>query len=68
MGEERKGIALITGATSGIGAAFAEAFAKRGYNLVVTGRRKEKINYVAESIRKKQPGYSDLWFFWFRWL
>lgn len=35
--------ACITGATSGIGAAFAERFAKQGYDLVITGRRKEQI-------------------------
>lgn len=52
MQEERKGIALITGATSGIGEAFAEAFANLGYDLVITGRRKEKINSVADSIRR----------------
>ncbi|MCI2106664.1 MAG: SDR family oxidoreductase [Intestinimonas sp.] len=44
--------ACITGATSGIGAAFAEKFAQLGYNLVVTGRRKEKIEAEAERIRQ----------------
>lgn len=44
--------ACITGATSGIGAAFAEKFAQLGYNLVVTGRQKEKIEAEAERIRQ----------------
>jgi len=39
--------ALITGATSGIGAAFAKRLAQDGFNLIVTGRRKEKINALA---------------------
>ena len=43
--------AVITGATSGIGAAYAEAFARRGYDLILTGRRKEKIEAQAEKIR-----------------
>lgn len=43
--------ALITGATSGIGAAFAEEFAGRGYNLLITGRRAEKLEAVARRLR-----------------
>ena len=43
--------AVITGATSGIGAAYAEAFARQGYSLILTGRRKEKIEAQAEKIR-----------------
>ena len=33
-----KGYALITGATGGLGKAFVEALAKRGYKLLLTGR------------------------------
>ncbi len=43
-------IAVITGATSGIGAAFARRLASRGYDLVVTGRRKEKIASLVKEI------------------
>lgn len=45
--------AVITGATSGIGAAYASRFAKEGYDLVITGRRKEKIEAFADTIRKE---------------
>ena len=45
--------ALITGATSGIGAAYANKFAQQGYDLVITGRRKEKIDAVATQIRQE---------------
>jgi short-subunit dehydrogenase len=45
--------ALITGATSGIGAAYAYALAEQGYDLILTGRRREVIDAVADKIRNK---------------
>jgi len=36
-------IALVTGATSGIGKSTAEIFAKNGYDLIITGRREERL-------------------------
>lgn len=44
---------LITGATSGIGKASAEIFAKKGYDLIITGRRKDKLKQVTEKLKKK---------------
>jgi short-subunit dehydrogenase len=41
---------LITGATSGLGLAYARYFAKKGYDLVITGRREEVINQNANNI------------------
>jgi short-subunit dehydrogenase len=46
-------VAVITGATSGIGAAYANKLAQRGYDLVLTGRRKEKIEAVSAEIQQK---------------
>ena len=43
--------ALITGASSGIGAEFAMRFASLGYDLIITGRRKEHLERVAGEIR-----------------
>lgn len=37
-------IALITGATSGIGKSTAIEFAKNGYNVIITGRRQERLS------------------------
>ena len=45
--------ALITGATSGIGEAFARKFASEGYNLIITGRREEKLNLLATKLKNE---------------
>ncbi|MDB4089214.1 SDR family NAD(P)-dependent oxidoreductase [Flavobacteriales bacterium] len=42
--------ALITGATSGIGKATATLFAKKGYNLILCGRREERLNNLKETL------------------
>lgn len=46
---QRKTI-FITGATSGIGQATAYLFAQNGWNLILTGRRKERLDAIAEKI------------------
>ena len=43
---------LITGATSGIGEATARAAAAAGWDLVVTGRRRERLEALAEELRQ----------------
>ncbi len=43
-------IIFITGATSGIGKATAEVFAKNNYDLIITGRRKEKLEVLAKEL------------------
>ncbi len=46
-------IVLISGATSGIGKATAKTFAKAGYPLIITGRRKKKLEELKQVLKKK---------------
>jgi len=43
-------IILITGATSGFGKAIAEKFAASQWNLIITGRRKERLDLIAKEL------------------
>ena len=62
---QAKGTALITGASAGIGAIYADRLAKRGYDVILVARNKERLASLARRIandkgRKMEAVEADL--------
>ena len=49
---------LITGASAGIGKVFAEIFAEKGWDLVLTARRKDRLQAVAADLKERYGTHS----------
>ena len=52
--------ALITGASSGIGEAFADVFASEGFDLVLTARREERLRAVKARLEERDGVHAEL--------
>src|ERR1700674_5971461 len=50
---DRKGTAVVTGATGGVGALYAAGLAERGYDLLLAGRQQKTLDVVAEAVKQR---------------
>ncbi|HLK64309.1 MAG TPA: SDR family oxidoreductase [Bryobacteraceae bacterium] len=60
MKQQSKGLAVITGASSGIGAVYADRLAHRGYDLLLVARRQSAMVDLAEKLESETGNKVDI--------
>jgi len=53
MTKQNLGVAVITGASAGIGKVYSDRFAKRGYDLLLVARRKDRLDTLSQELKQK---------------
>ena len=60
MQQESKGLAVITGASSGIGAIYADRLAHRGYDLLLVARNQERLQQLASKLASETGKHIEI--------
>ena len=57
--QSTKGVAVVTGASTGIGAVYADRLAKRGYDLVLVARNEARLRALADRLTRETGDRSN---------
>ncbi|MFX0025095.1 MAG: SDR family NAD(P)-dependent oxidoreductase [Candidatus Hermodarchaeota archaeon] len=60
MNWENPGVALITGASSGIGAAYTRSLSSQGFETILVARRRERLKNLARQLEEKTSKKSEI--------
>ena len=60
MNTQLMGLAVITGASSGIGAIYADRLARRGYDVLLVAKNRDRMDVLAKRLQKIVMAAEDL--------